>query len=116
MKSVLKFMALAMVVVFVLAGCGKQPTEEMKRDMEYFVLNSAKHFLSEPKWIQRFEKNVQLSPPQLQSRDTFAVWMCEQHNIVNHSIGKPEFPCLLPNLMKRWGPVTSHTVNTTEFI
>jgi predicted small lipoprotein YifL len=47
MKNVLKFMALAMVVVFVLAGCGKQPTEEMnaaKTSIDAFIADGAEKY------------------------------------------------------------------------
>ena len=47
MKSVLKLMAVAMVVVFVLAGCGKQPTEEMnaaKTSIDAFIADGAEKY------------------------------------------------------------------------
>jgi len=30
------------------------------------------------------------------------VWVCEQHNLVNQSLGKPEVACSLPWLDERW--------------
>jgi len=47
MKSFLKLMALAMVVVFVLVGCGKQPTEEMnaaKTSIDAFIADGAEKY------------------------------------------------------------------------
>jgi hypothetical protein len=47
MKGVLKLMALAMVVVFVLVGCGKQPTEEMnaaKASIDAFIADGAEKY------------------------------------------------------------------------
>ncbi len=47
MKSVLKLTALAMVVVFVLVGCGKQPTEEMnaaKTSIDAFIADGAEKY------------------------------------------------------------------------
>lgn len=36
------------------------------------------------------------------SRTSFSVWLCEQHNIVNKKIGKPSFPCTMEKLDERW--------------
>jgi len=40
-----------------------------------------------------FQENIALDPPKVQSREAFALWMCQQHNIVNKKLGKPEFTC-----------------------
>ena len=40
-------------------------------------------------------------PPAVQSSVALQQWMCEAHNEVNSSIGKPSFNCRLAN--KRWG-------------
>ena len=42
------------------------------------------------------------APPRVESRGAFAVWVCEQHNLVNEKLGKPLFPCDLATLDKRW--------------
>lgn len=47
MKSFLKLMAVAMVAVFVLVGCGKQPTEEMnaaKTSIDAFIADGAEKY------------------------------------------------------------------------
>ena len=34
-------------------------------------------------------------PPQLESKEKLALWMCEQHNIVNAKLGKAEMKCTM---------------------
>jgi len=84
----------------------EHPSNKEKKHMNFFIENCADYFLNEPKWAERFNKNIKLHPAKLDSRDAFMVWMCEQHNFINDSIGKPIYPCLIPNLVKRWGPVS----------
>lgn len=38
----------------------------------------------------------------LTSRRSFALWVCEQHNLVNAKLGKETFPCSLKKLDERW--------------
>ncbi|VDD94497.1 unnamed protein product [Enterobius vermicularis] len=38
-------------------------------------------------------KHLEKHPPQLDSREKFSVWMCEMHNKVSESLGKPKFDC-----------------------
>ena len=82
------------------------PSTKEKKHMRFFVESCADYFLIELKWAKRYNKNVEVFPPKVESRDAFMIWMCEQHNLINESIGKPIYPCTLPNLIKRWGPVT----------
>ncbi len=42
-----------------------------------------------------FQEKIKDHPPKLDSREDFALWMCEQHNIVNEKLGKPLFRCTL---------------------
>lgn len=47
MKSILKYLALTMITVFLLAGCGKQPTEEMnaaKTSVDSFIADGAEKY------------------------------------------------------------------------
>ncbi|RMX67850.1 hypothetical protein KXD40_001314 [Peronospora effusa] len=38
----------------------------------------------------------------VESRTSFSMWLCEQHNIVNRKIHKPMFKCTMENLEERW--------------
>lgn len=41
-------------------------------------------------------------PPVYTNRQEFALWLCEQHNRVNVSLGKPIYPCNITALDTRW--------------
>ncbi len=84
----------------------ESPSAHEQVQMDFFVRNSADYFLMEPRWIKRFHRGLKAMPPRVDSRNSFILWVCEQHNAVNESIGKSTFPCVLENLMKRWGPVS----------
>ncbi|CEM00046.1 unnamed protein product [Vitrella brassicaformis CCMP3155] len=47
-----------------------------------------------------FEKILKDSQPRTESRDSYAMWMCEVHNAVNEDIGAPTRPCVLEELLK----------------
>ena len=49
-----------------------------------------------------FELGMEESPPKVSSREELSVWMCEAHNRVNESLGKPIFKCTLKSLDERW--------------
>ncbi|KAF4324221.1 hypothetical protein BBO99_00000061 [Phytophthora kernoviae] len=49
-----------------------------------------------------FQKEIAKSPPRVESRTTFSMWLCEQHNIVNRKIHKPVFDCTMEKLEERW--------------
>ncbi len=38
----------------------------------------------------------------VESRESLAVWLCGQHNVVNKKLGKPLFPCDFAALDARW--------------
>jgi len=42
---------------------------------------------------EHFQEIVRASPPDVGSGDGLARWMCEAHNAVNRSLGKPVFNC-----------------------
>ncbi|EIJ89648.1 hypothetical protein NEPAR06_1782 [Nematocida parisii] len=47
-----------------------------------------------------FKKLVDTFPPKVSSREEFAGWACQAHNIVNKRLGKQEFNC--SRLDDRW--------------
>jgi FAD-linked sulfhydryl oxidase len=49
---------------------------------------------------RHFKKVVAATPPQVGNKKEFAHWMCEIHNVVNRSLGKPSFNCDL--VESRW--------------
>jgi len=52
---------------------------------------------------KHWEQLVRDFPPRVSSGPEFRQWMCEAHNIVNRSIGKPAFNCDF--VESRWGAV-----------
>jgi FAD-linked sulfhydryl oxidase len=50
----------------------------------------------------RLQQELQTNPPRVDSRASFSLWMCEQHNAVNEALGKAPFACLLAELDQRW--------------
>lgn len=49
---------------------------------------------------RHFAAVVAANPPQVASRAQFSRWMCDVHNVVNRSLGKPSFNCDL--VAARW--------------
>jgi FAD-linked sulfhydryl oxidase len=46
---------------------------------------------------------MEQKPPMLESRKDLALWMCDQHNIVNAKLGKPVFNCTMRRLELIYG-------------
>mmetsp|Transcript_14066 Transcript_14066/g.27412 ORF Transcript_14066/g.27412 Transcript_14066/m.27412 type:complete len:196 (-) Transcript_14066:124-711(-) len=78
-----------------------KPTEEDKQFMTHFMTALAKFYPCT--WCAKdFQENIALSPPRTESREDLCTWLCEQHNIVNSKLGKPNFQCSMKNLDERW--------------
>ena len=50
-----------------------------------------------------FREKIAEVPPRLESRKEFALWMCEQHNLVNEKLGKKKFNCTIRRLELLYG-------------
>ena len=50
-----------------------------------------------------FQQKIREEPPKLDSRQDFALWLCDQHNIVNRKLGKKEFKCTVRRLELLYG-------------
>ena len=50
-----------------------------------------------------FQDKIREAPPELESRNKFAMWLCHQHNLVNVKLGKPEFRCSIRRLELVYG-------------
>ncbi|KAK1267800.1 FAD-linked sulfhydryl oxidase ERV1 [Acorus gramineus] len=48
-----------------------------------------------------FKEILKTYPVQAESHAQFSQWLCDAHNIVNRSLGKPQFPC--QRVDARWG-------------
>ncbi len=49
------------------------------------------------------QQYIQRHPPTTNSRIELSYWLCQLHNEVNKSQGKPSFDCSSKNLNRRWG-------------
>ncbi|KAI9923134.1 hypothetical protein PsorP6_002075 [Peronosclerospora sorghi] len=50
-----------------------------------------------------FQKGIAKSPPRLESRTAFSMWLCKQQNIFNRKLNKPVILCTMKNLEARCG-------------
>ncbi|KAL7512726.1 hypothetical protein ACHAXN_011536 [Cyclotella atomus] len=79
----------------------KQPSDQDKEFMTNFVKSLARFYPCT--WCATdFQKNVDLSPPRVDTREDLCIWFCEQHNLVNKKLGKPLFDCTINKLDERW--------------
>jgi FAD-linked sulfhydryl oxidase len=76
-----------------------QPKKEEKQLMNQFIDSFSKLFPC-PECREDFQEEIVKSPPDLSSRLGLSTWMCQQHNIVNRKLGKPEFDCR--KVLERW--------------
>eukprot|EP00617_Octactis_speculum_P017327 CAMPEP_0185771650 /NCGR_PEP_ID=MMETSP1174-20130828/64434_1 /TAXON_ID=35687 /ORGANISM="Dictyocha speculum, Strain CCMP1381" /LENGTH=195 /DNA_ID=CAMNT_0028457561 /DNA_START=19 /DNA_END=603 /DNA_ORIENTATION=- len=61
-----------------------------------------------------FQESIRDSPPQVESRTIFAIWLCRQHNLVNAKLDKPAFDCSIQNLDLRWRDGAPHCFEERE--
>uniref|UniRef100_A0A0N5APG7 Sulfhydryl oxidase n=1 Tax=Syphacia muris TaxID=451379 RepID=A0A0N5APG7_9BILA len=69
-----------------------KPTAEDKYNMETMMNTLGKVYPCEH-CAKELRKHLEKHPPNVESRETFSVWMCEMHNKVNEGLGKPKFDC-----------------------
>jgi FAD-linked sulfhydryl oxidase len=62
-----------------------------------------------------FRKNVETKPVKTASRKELCRWLCDQHNIVNKKIGKPEFSCDINDLDERWRKSEKEACQVSHF-
>ncbi|XP_037523200.1 FAD-linked sulfhydryl oxidase ALR-like [Rhipicephalus sanguineus] len=77
----------------------KRPSAEQQRDAEQFFRLFARLYPCK-ECAQDFRTELDSSPPRVTSRTELAQWLCEQHNVVNRKLGKPEFDC--SRVDERW--------------
>lgn len=77
----------------------REPKKEEQQTMNEFIDSFSKLFPC-PECRSDFQEEIVKSPPDVSSRLTISTWMCEQHNIVNRKLGKPEFDC--KQVLERW--------------
>ena len=63
---------------------------------------------------EHFTQVVKAHPPVVSSREEFSQWMCRVHNVVNRSIGKPEFNCRY--ISSRWQGIDCDTPSACKLL
>jgi FAD-linked sulfhydryl oxidase len=76
-----------------------EPKKEEQQLMNQFINSFSKLFPC-PECRTDFQEEIIKSPPDLSSRLGLSTWMCQQHNVVNKKLGKPEFDCR--KVLERW--------------
>lgn len=77
------------------------PTAEEKKAAEQF-LHAFPILYPCKECAHDLQAAMDASPPQLNSRAEFSLWMCELHNHVNAQVGKPSIACDLRALDEAW--------------
>ena len=80
----------------------EKPTEAMKDAMGQVVKGFAMMYPCSH-CREDFKDKIKEFPPKLDSRTDFALWVCEQHNLVNEKLMKPTFKCNIKRLELMYG-------------
>eukprot|EP01132_Coremiostelium_polycephalum_P007404 gene7404-9099_t len=75
------------------------PSQTKKEEMRQFLYSFSKVYPCNV-CAKDFQHILETTPPQLNSQQEFAKWMCGAHNHVNSILGKPRFDC--NQVDKRW--------------
>jgi len=84
----------------------EHPTSRQKRDARNLIDIMTRMYPC-GECAEHFSHVVKACPPRVDSRQEFSQWMCRVHNVVNRSIGKPEFNCSF--VTSRWEGVDCDT-------
>ncbi|KAG7672620.1 hypothetical protein Ndes2526B_g08853 [Nannochloris sp. 'desiccata'] len=77
----------------------ERPTRQQRKDAKTLIDVLTRMYPC-GECARHFKQVVAASPPQVENRKAFSHWMCEVHNVVNRSLGKPSFNCDL--VESRW--------------
>jgi FAD-linked sulfhydryl oxidase len=80
------------------------PDKPTTEDRSYITgfMNALARFYPCPWCAKDFRHNIEEKPVQTSSREALCTWLCEQHNIVNQKLGKPQYACDIKTLDERW--------------
>jgi len=77
----------------------ERPTRQQRKDAKTLIDVLTRMYPC-GECARHFKQVVAASPPRVESKKEFSHWMCEIHNVVNRSLGKPSFNCNL--VESRW--------------
>lgn len=84
----------------------EHPTSRQKRDARNLIDIMTRMYPC-GECAEHFSEVVKAYPPRVNSRQDFSQWMCRVHNVVNRSLGKPEFNCTY--ISSRWEGIECDT-------
>ena len=84
----------------------EHPTSRQKRDARNLIDIMTRMYPC-GECAEHFSEVVKVCPPRVDSRHELSQWMCRVHNVVNRSIGKPEFNCSF--IASRWEGIDCDT-------
>lgn len=76
-----------------------QPTKEQENEMREFIRIFANLYPC-GYCAEEFRADLSDMPPQLKSRQSLTMWLCEIHNKTNKRLSKPKFDC--SKIDERW--------------
>eukprot|EP00195_Chlamydomonas_chlamydogama_P010288 CAMPEP_0202892894 /NCGR_PEP_ID=MMETSP1392-20130828/2573_1 /ASSEMBLY_ACC=CAM_ASM_000868 /TAXON_ID=225041 /ORGANISM="Chlamydomonas chlamydogama, Strain SAG 11-48b" /LENGTH=245 /DNA_ID=CAMNT_0049577027 /DNA_START=392 /DNA_END=1130 /DNA_ORIENTATION=- len=79
-----------------------QPSRQQQQDVKALI-NILTRIYPCGDCAKHFKEIVRRDPPVVRSGPKFQQWLCRVHNVVNRSIGKPEFNCGVVGA--RWSPL-----------
>lgn len=78
-----------------------KPNQKQKGKMKGFLEGFSEFFPCKT-CSAHFRTDIARIKPKLDTREEFAIWVCQIHNETNRMLGKPEFNCDYDGLRKRW--------------
>lgn len=88
------------------------PSEQEKTAMLQFIYSFAQFFPCRT-CSTDFSAQIRQYPPQVNSQADLTRWFCQQHNMVNSKLGKPQFDCSRVN--ERWKHSESKNPNCNRY-
>lgn len=78
----------------------ERPTRQQKKDVKELMAILSRMYPCK-ECADHFKEVLRAYPVQTGSQHEFSQWLCQVHNVVNRSLGKPIFPC--ERVDGRWG-------------
>nr|GLL47279.1 FAD-linked sulfhydryl oxidase ERV1 [Ipomoea trifida] len=78
----------------------EKPTRQQKKDVKELMAILSRMYPCKD-CADHFKEVLRANPVQARSQAEFSQWLCHVHNVVNRSLGKPNFPCA--RVDARWG-------------
>lgn len=77
----------------------EKPNTQTQKDMKTF-LTMFSRFYPCNYCAEHLRQEMEINPPEVESRERLSQWFCRMHNEVNYRLGKPIFDC--SKVLERW--------------